>query len=105
MKLKKSATYIKYYGCISKGFDDFVCKKYLDRKRKNILIVYRGLLFLIERFHFFFIFYVIVFKEIIQNKIVGDSLSKEIILCLIIAGMVIRNSICRKEYASCYKTK
>ena len=60
------------------------------RRRKIILIAYRGLgVFLIER-RFEVLVNVIIFKQVIQNAIVRD-ISEEISLRLIRAGLVITN--------------
>ena len=45
--------------------DDYVIEKYTYRKRKNFLLMYRGLLFLLKR-RFETFMYVILFKNIIQ---------------------------------------
>ena len=48
--------------------DNYVIKKYMYSKRKNFLLIYRGLLFLLERrFETFMKFNVILFKHIIQD--------------------------------------
>ena len=57
------------------------------------MIAYRGLLFLIER-RFEVFMNAILFKQIIQDAIVGE-MSEEMILCLIRAEMV-RMSMCGK---------
>ena len=51
--------------------DDCVIEKYTYRKRKNFLLIYRGLLFLMER------------------RFEMENLSKEIVLCFIRTGMVL----------------
>ena len=52
-------------------WDDYVIEKYIYRKRKNFLLMYRGLLFLLDkRFETFM--NVILFKQIIQNNIAED---------------------------------
>ena len=66
---------------------DYVIDKYPYRKRKNILVMYRGLLFLAER-RFETFMNVTLFMQIIQ-KFWTDYLSEEIITCLIRAGMVL----------------
>ena len=63
------------------------------------MIAYRGLLFLIER-RFELFMNVVLFRAIIQ-EIVNDTLTEDIILCLIRAGMVVSNGVCWKEYAIC----
>ena len=67
--------------------EEYNAEKVQNRKRQNILIAYRGLLFLIER-QFEVFMNVILFEQIIQNIIVGNF-SEEMILCLIRAGMVL----------------
>ena len=66
--------------------EDYVIEKYPYRKRKNILVIYRGLLFLAER-RFETFMNVTLFMQIIQDFWTG-YLSEEIITCLIRAGMV-----------------
>ena len=66
--------------------EDYVIEKYPYRKRKNILVIYRGLLFLAER-RFETFMNVTLFMQIIQDCWTG-YLSEEIITCLIRAGMV-----------------
>ena len=67
--------------------NDYIIEKYTYRKKKNILLMYRGLLFLLERRFETFI-NVIICKQIIQDCYV-ENLSEEIIICLIRAGMVL----------------
>ena len=67
--------------------DDYVLEKYTYRKRKNILLIYRGTLFLLER-RFQTFMNVTLFKLIIQECNV-ENLSNEMILCLIRSGMVL----------------
>ena len=63
--------------------DNYVIKKYMYSKRKNFLLIYRSLLFLLERrFETFMKFNVILFKHIIQDFWTEKS-SEEIVLCLI----------------------
>ena len=66
---------------------DYVIDKFPYRSRKNILVIYRGLLFLAERRLETFM-NVTLFVQIIQ-KFWTDTLSEEIITCLIRAGMVL----------------
>ena len=66
--------------------EDYVITKILYRRRKTFLLIYRGLLFLLER-RFEIFFNVTFFTEIIRN--VGmNNLSKAVVVCLIRAGMV-----------------
>ena len=77
--------------------EDYCVEKVKYRFRKNILMTYRGLLFLIERrFEVFMI--VILLKQIIQNAVVGE-ISEEMILCIIRAGMVLTNVQVWKTFA------
>ena len=69
--------------------EEYCVEKVQYRRRKFILIAYRGLLFLIER-RFEVLVYVIIFEQIFQNAIMRD-ISEEIILHLIRAGLVITN--------------
>ena len=61
-------------------------------------MIYRGVLFLIER-RFEVFMNVVLFKQIIQNAITGD-ISEEMILCLIRAGMVLMNVQVWKTFVS-----
>ena len=66
--------------------EEYVIEKVTYRRRKNILLIYRGLLFLLER-RFEIVLNVTLFREIIQG--VGmKNLSEVIVVCLIRAGMV-----------------
>ena len=67
------------------------------QKRKNILIANRGALFLMER-RFEVFMNIILFKQIIQDNIVGN-IYEEMILCLIRAGMVLTNANVWKTFA------
>ena len=65
--------------------EDYVTEKVWYRKRKNFLLIYRGLLFLLER-RFEIFLNVTVFREIIQ--IIGTYNPPEaIVVCLIRTGM------------------
>ena len=66
--------------------DDNAVRKYNTEKEKNIIMTYRGLLFLLER-RFETFMNVILFKRIIQYNSV-ENLVENIILCLR-AGMVL----------------
>ena len=77
--------------------EDYCVEKVQCRSRKNVLIAYRGLLFLIKR-RFEVFMNVILFKQIIQNAVVGE-ISEEMILCLIRAGMVLTNVYVCKTFA------
>ena len=66
---------------------DYVIDKFPYRSRKNILVIYRGLLFLAERRLETFM-NVTLFVQIIQ-KFWTDTLSEEISTCLIRAGLVL----------------
>ena len=77
--------------------EDYSIEKVQYRKRKNILIAYRGALFLMER-RFEVFMNVILFKQIIQDNFVG-YISEEMILCLIRAGMVLKNANLWKTFA------
>ena len=67
--------------------DDYVLEKSTYRKRRNILLIYRGTLFLLEkRFQTFM--NVTLVKQIIQECNLENP-SNEEILCLIRAGMVL----------------
>ena len=57
------------------------------RRRKNILLTYRGLLFLLER-RFETFLNVILFKQILKEFWV-ENISENITVCLIRAGMVL----------------
>ena len=61
--------------------DDYMVEKVQYRKRKTILMTYKGLLFLLKR-RFETFMNVILFQQIIQDNIV-ENLSEDIILCLI----------------------
>ena len=76
--------------------DDYVIEKYPYRKRKNILVMYRGLLFLAER-RFEMFMNVTLFMQIIQDCWMG-YFSEEIITCLIRAGMVFTITEIRKVF-------
>ena len=78
--------------------EDYCVEKSQYRPRKNILMIYRGVLFLIER-RFEVFMNVVLFKQIIQNAITGD-ISEEMILCLIRAGMVLTNVQVWKTFVS-----
>ena len=67
--------------------EDYVIEKVTYRKRRNLLLIYRGLLFLLER-RFEFFLNITLFREIIQ--IIGTfNPSEAIVVCLIRAGMVL----------------
>ena len=67
--------------------DDYVLEKSTYRKRKNILLIYRGTLFLLEkRFQTFM--NVTLVKQIIQECNMENP-SNEEVLCLVRAGMVL----------------
>ena len=67
--------------------EDYVIEKVLYRKRRNLLLIYRSLLFLLER-RFEIFLNLTLFREIIQ--IIGEfNPSEAIIVCLIRAGMVL----------------
>jgi len=78
--------------------NDYCVEKNQYRRRKNILIMYRGLFFLIER-RFEVFMNVVLFQKIIQN-IVREQISEEMILCLIRAGMVLTNVSVWKTFAT-----
>ena len=77
--------------------EDYCVENVQYRSWKNILMTYRGLLFLIER-RFEIFMNVILFKQIIQNAVVGN-ISEEMILCPIRAGMVLTNVQVWKTFA------
>ena len=52
--------------------EDYSIEKVQYRKRKNILIAYRGALFLMER-RFEVFMNIILFKQIIQDNIMGND--------------------------------
>ena len=66
--------------------EEYANETVMYRQRKNILLTYRGLLFLLER-RFEIFLNVILFREIIQDVEV-KTLSEIIVVCLIRAGMV-----------------
>ena len=66
--------------------DDYMIEKVMYRQRKNIILTYRGLLFLLER-RFETFFNMILFKQIIQN-IWMENFSENIMVCLNKAGMM-----------------
>ena len=68
--------------------EDYCVEKRQYRSRKNILMIYRGVLFLIERR--FEVFMNVVLFKILHNAITGE-ISEEMIACLIRAGMVLAN--------------
>ena len=82
---------------MEQGF--FVFEKYHHRRRKNILIAYRGLLYLIERRFELFMNVVLFRARASIQEIINDILTEDIILCLIRADMAITNGVCWKEYA------
>ena len=66
---------------------DYVIEKVTYRKRRNLLLIYRSLLFLLER-RFEIFLNITLFREIIQ--IIGTfNPSEAIVVCLIRAGMVL----------------
>jgi len=66
---------------------DYVIEKVVYRKRRNLLLIYRSLLFLLER-RFEIFLSLTLFREIIQ--IIGEfNPSEAIVVCLIRAGMVL----------------
>ena len=68
-------------------WDAYVFEKCMYKKWKNILLMYRGLLFLLES-EFETFMNVIFLKQIIQG-FWTEHLSEEIVDCLIIAGMIL----------------
>jgi len=67
--------------------EDYVIEKVVYRKRRNLLLIYRSLLFLLER-RFEIFLNLTLFREIIQ--IIGEfNPSEAIVVCLIRAGMVL----------------
>ena len=77
--------------------EDYSIEKVQYRKRKIFLIANREALFLMER-RFEVFMNIILFKQIIQDNIVG-YISEEMILGLIRAGMVLTNANVWKTFA------
>jgi hypothetical protein len=68
--------------------EDYCIEKRQYRSRKNILMIYRGMLFLTERR--FEVFMNVVLFNVLHNVIKGE-ISEEMVACLIRAGMVLAN--------------
>ena len=66
--------------------EDYVIEKVSYRRRKNFLLIYRGLLFLLER-RFEIFLNMTLFREIIRNVGMNNP-SEVVVACLIRAGMV-----------------